>query len=81
MIEARIIGAASQDREFCKALWEDYDVHMEWAKRIAEEYPAVIGGHHFLNDKKAMKGFRSKVKNLWVFPAFYGASPIPLLKV
>lgn len=79
-IEARIIGAASQDREFCKALWEDYDVHMEWAKRIAEEYPAVIGGHHFLNDKKAMKGFRSKVKNLWVFPAFYGASPHSIAK-
>lgn len=79
-IEARIIGVASQDREFCKALWEDYDVHMEWAKRIAEEYPAVIGGHRFLDDKKVMKGFRSKVKNLWVFPAFYGASPHSIAK-
>ena len=74
-IEARIIGVASQDEEFCKALWEDYDVHMHWAEVIANEYPKVIGGSHKLNDKAAMKKFRAAVKNLWVFPAFYGASP------
>lgn len=79
-IEARIIGVASQDEEFCKALWEDYDVHMEWAKRIAEEYPKVVGGQSKLNDKAAMKKFRAKVKNLWVFPAFYGASPNSISK-
>lgn len=79
-IEARIIGVASQDEEFCKALWEDYDVHMEWAKKIAEEYPKVVGGPSKLNDKAAMKKFRAKVKNLWVFPAFYGASPNSISK-
>jgi DNA polymerase-1 len=79
-IEARIIGVASQDEEFCKALWEDYDVHMEWAKKIAEEYPKVVGGTSKLNDKAAMKKFRAKVKNLWVFPAFYGASPNSISK-
>lgn len=72
-IEARLIGAASQDRNFCAALWDNYDVHMEWAKKIAETYPKVIGGAKFLDDKAALKKFRSKVKNLWVFPAFYGA--------
>lgn len=77
-IEARLIGAASQDPVFCKALWENYDVHMEWAKKIAEIYPAVVGGERFLEDKKAMKKFRSAVKNLWVFPAFYGASYISI---
>lgn len=74
-IEARIIGVASQDEAFCEALWEDYDVHMEWAKLIAEEYPKVIGGSQNLSNPGAMKKFRAKVKNLWVFPAFYGASP------
>lgn len=79
-IEARIIGVASQDERFCEALWNDYDVHMEWARRIAEEYPAVIGGYRNLDDKKVMKAFRAKVKNLWVFPAFYGASPVSIAK-
>lgn len=73
-IEARLIGVASQDPVFCKALWENYDVHMEWARKIAEAYPKVIHGSQNLDNKKAMKTFRSKVKNLWVFPAFYGAS-------
>lgn len=73
-IEARLIGAASQDKNFCDALWENYDVHMEWAKKIAETYPKVVGGVSKLDDPKAIKTFRSKVKNLWVFPAFYGAS-------
>lgn len=73
-IEARLIGAASQDANFCRALWENYDVHLEWAKKIAEEYPKVIGGPDKLGDAKALKKFRNKVKNLWVFPAFYGAS-------
>lgn len=74
-IEARLIGVASQDQNFCKAIWEDYDVHMEWAKIIANEYPKVVGGEKNLDDPKAMKKFRSAVKNLWVFPAFYGAAP------
>lgn len=73
-IEARLIGAASQDKNFCDALWENYDVHMEWAKKIAHAYPKVVGGVAKLDDAKALKTFRSKVKNLWVFPAFYGAS-------
>lgn len=79
-IEARIIGVASQDEEFCKALWEDYDVHMHWAEAIANEYPKVIKGSQNLNDKAVMKKFRAAVKNLWVFPAFYGASPHSIAK-
>ena len=73
-IEARLIGAASQDKNFCEALWINYDVHLEWAKKIAQAYPKVIGGEKYLEDPKALKKFRGSVKNLWVFPAFYGAS-------
>lgn len=77
-IEARLIGVASQDPVFCKALWENYDVHMEWARKIAEAYPKVIHGSQNLDNQKAMKTFRSAVKNLWVFPAFYGASHVSI---
>jgi uracil-DNA glycosylase family 4 len=74
-IEARLIGIASQDEKFCEALWNDYDVHLEWAEIIAGEYPKTVGGSHKLNDPAAMKKFRGVVKNQWVFPAFYGAAP------
>lgn len=72
-IEARLIAMASRDRAFVKALWERYDVHMEWAQRIAHAYPRRIGGKAFLNDKDVMKTFRSDVKNQWTFPLFFGA--------
>ena len=68
-IEARVIGMASKDEVFCKALWEDYDIHLEWAERVAKLHPpalAVRGGD--------MKTLRSDIKNQLVFPAFYGAS-------
>lgn len=79
-IEARILGVASQDEVFCRYLWEDYDVHMAWAEKIAEKYPDVIGGSEFLQQQAPMKKFRSLVKNQWVFPAFYGASPFSIAK-
>jgi len=64
----------SKDTYLCKALWDDYDLHMDWAKLIAREKPAVVGGRDYLNDKDAMKQWRSLVKNKLVFPAFYGAN-------
>ncbi len=74
-IEARVIGMASKDKNFCKALWEGYDVHMEWAERICHQYPRIIGGKKYLNDKETMKDMRQKTKNLFVFPSFFGAQP------
>lgn len=73
-IEARVLGMASHDHAFCEALWNDYDIHMEWAKKIANAYPQIVGGKEFLDDPKALKKFRGAVKNQMVFPAFYGAS-------
>lgn len=72
-IEARVIGMASEDKFLCKALWENYDIHMEWAERIAHAYPARVGGKKFLSDKQAMKNLRTDVKNQFVFPLFYGS--------
>lgn len=73
-LEARGIALASADDYLCRAVWQGYDVHMEWAQRIARQYPQRIGGKKFLDDKVVMKNFRTDIKNQWTFPAFYGAS-------
>ena len=72
-LEARVIALITKDPRFCKALWERYDVHMEWAERLAHAYPSRVGGKKFLTDKKVMKDFRTDVKNQWTFPLFFGA--------
>lgn len=80
-IEARVIGMASEDKVFCDALWNDYDVHMEWAQRLEEMHPGVL--EKFAkkeslldeDEKKIWKAFRNKIKNGWVFPQFFGSSP------
>lgn len=73
-IEARVIAMASLDEFLVKALWEGYDVHMEWAERVSRAYPRVVGGKKFLHDKEAMKEFRQTIKNGWVFPLFFGSA-------
>lgn len=72
-IEARLIAVASKDKVFTDSLWQKYDVHMEWAERIAYAYPARVGGRKFLKDKEVMKAFRGDIKNQWTFPLFFGA--------
>lgn len=72
-LEARVIALITKDPVFCKSIWERYDVHMEWAQRLAAAYPSRIGGKKNLTDKKAMKDFRTDVKNQWTFPLFFGA--------
>jgi uracil-DNA glycosylase family 4 len=73
-IEARLIACASRDIAYCKATWDGLDVHGYWAKRIAKRYPVIIGGEQYLDDPDAMKKFRDKVKNKFVFPLFFSAS-------
>lgn len=72
-LEARVIAMASGDKKLIEALWNDYDIHMDWAIKIATDVPSLIGGREKLDNKDAMKKFRSLVKNQFVFPAFYGA--------
>lgn len=73
-IEARCIAMESQDKAFVKALWTGYDVHGEWATKLANVYPRAIGGEKFLDDKAALKKYRNaKVKGGWVFALFFGA--------
>ena len=72
-LEARTIALFTKDKLFCKALWERYDVHQEWAERLAHAYPARVGGKKNLTNKKVMKEFRTDVKNQFTFPLFFGA--------
>lgn len=72
-IEARVLAMITNDKRFCQALWENHDVHLAWAERIAYDYPARIGGKKNLTDKKVMKDFRTDIKNQWTFPLFFGA--------
>ena len=66
-IEARIIAIMSKDKTLCKALWDDYDIHMDWAERIKAEVPSIMKVYGDL------KKLRAAVKNKMVFPAFYGS--------
>jgi len=72
-IQARIIAMATKDKVFVQSLWDRYDVHQEWAERIAHVCPSRIGGKAYLKDKEVMKNFRGDVKNQWTFPLFFGA--------
>ncbi len=67
-------AACTNDRKLVEALWSGYDIHMAWSIRIAQAYPAIIGGLENLNDHAAMKKFRSIVKNKWTFPLIFGAA-------
>lgn len=73
-LEACTGAMCSKDKFLVKSLWEDYDIHQEWALRIGHDCPALIGGKANLSDKAAVGKFRSLVKNKLVFPAFFGAS-------
>lgn len=72
-IEARVIAMASKCPVLTDALWTGYDIHGEWARRIALVYPSKIGGKRFIEDKAVMKKLRDEVKNGWTFPLFYGS--------
>lgn len=73
-LEACTGAMCSKDKALITALWDDYDIHMEWAQKTAHKYPRIVGGKEYIADKKVMKKFRSLVKNKLVFPAIFGAS-------
>ena len=73
--EFRVIGMASKDKNLIAAIWDRYDVHMEWAEKLAHAYPSRIGGRKFIKDKDVMKKFREEAKNKFVFPTCYGSVP------
>ena len=73
-LEACTAAMCTKDKVLVKALWEDYDIHMSWAERVAKVYPQAIGGKANASDKTIMKKFRGLIKNKLVFPVIFGAS-------
>lgn len=67
-IEARGIGMHSQDQVLIKALWERYDIHLDWAERVAKKHNGT-----YIEFGSDITNLRSVTKNKLVFPAFYGA--------
>jgi DNA polymerase-1 len=72
-IEARILALLSQDQVLINALWNDYDIHAEWAKRIFKLYPDIVE-ERSITDKVVFKKLRDRMKNKFVFPSCFGAS-------
>lgn len=73
-IEARVIAMASKDKVLIKSIWDDYDIHMDWAKKIVRKYDKTFKARHgHLELAKALKAFRGDIKNQMVFPSFYGS--------
>jgi uracil-DNA glycosylase family 4 len=72
-LEGCTAAMCSKDKVLVKALWEDYDLHFEWAQKTAHLYPNAIGGRKYIQDKDVMKKFRSRIKNKLTFPAIFGA--------
>lgn len=73
-LEYRVIGMASKDRVIVDSLFNDYDVHMAWAEKIAKIYPKVVRDRHGNLSDKSMKAFRGELKTDVIFPWFYGAT-------
>lgn len=79
-IEARVIAMASECPNLVRYLWEGYDIHGAWAKRIRGAFPAVDDWliEEFQlkdpDDAKLQKQLRQETKNKWVFPQFFGSS-------
>ena len=74
-IEARVLAMESQDDVWIKMIKEKYDVHQEWAEKLAE---IDTGFARIL--KEQPKVARHMSKNGWVFPAFYGSSLFSILR-
>ncbi len=63
-LEGCTAAMCSKDKVLVKALWEDYDIHMEWTQKLAARHPEI---------GPADKALRSRVKNKLIFPAIFGA--------
>lgn len=73
-LEACTAAMCSRDKVLVKALWEDYDIHMEWTHKLVDKFPQFLEGSDSIKDKPTAKRYRSIVKNKLVFPAIFGAS-------
>jgi len=80
-IEARIIAIASGDKNLIKALWEQFDIHMDWVMKVVKKFPHVLDPYRipeYDTEKKIIKAFRGDFKSIWTFPLFFGSELDPV---
>lgn len=78
-LEFCIIAAVSGDRYSIRAIRDGFDVHFVCAQELIELHPPLMGKRKFDEIPPEEFGkFRSLVKNVWVFPAFYQANVLSL---
>lgn len=74
-IEFKVIGMATGDVRLKRLLTERYDVHTEWAERIATTVPNLFGSWKTIqNDNSLFKEVRYAAKNKLVFPSCFGST-------
>lgn len=68
-VEVRLIAAMSGDPSLVGALFDEVDIHRLWTARMYEK-----------EEDEVEKAERQVIKNQFVFPSFYGASPRSISK-
>lgn len=74
-IQGRNVAMESLDRNLLKVYHEHYDTHADWLRRLVRDVPNWCDRKQLKADKKYFSEKRSKVKNGFVFPSFFGAMP------
>lgn len=74
-LEARGIAMMSCDDVLVKSMWEDHDIHMDWAEKVCK-----ADDRFYRKCNKEMKLARGLVKNKMVFPAFFLSSPGSIIR-
>lgn len=69
-LEVCTAAMLSRDKYLVNCLWNDVDLHMDWAGRLAKIYPKVCPN---FSDPAEAKKLRGAVKGGLVFASLYGA--------
>lgn len=81
-IEACVIAMASEDARLVEALWNQYDIHMDWTLRFLDHDPDLVtvwapvfnmDPYGDFDEELFKRKLRGEIKNKWVFPQFFGS--------
>lgn len=80
-IQARNVAMESEDTKLVDVYWNHYDIHTDFTERLIRIYPDWIDeglkavAKSTEEGKDLFKVYRNRVKNEFVFPSFFGATP------
>lgn len=74
-IQVRNVAMESRDPVLCKYIWEGFDMHGDWSRRIARAAPQLIAGDHTgSTEADKLKWLRQQAKSGWTFCLLFGGS-------